>query len=55
MSIYVISSAKFSSKKKAIEQLEKWDELGNLDEKAKVYEVKKTFKIVKGIQLEEEK
>ncbi len=55
MSVYVISSAKFTSKKKALEQIKEWDELDNLDEGARVYLVKKTFKPVRKIQLVEEK
>ena len=57
---YVISSATFTSKKKAVGQLEEWLREGTLDEKAKVYQVKKEFipvvvkkVVVKKIELKE--
>ena len=52
---YVISSAKFTSKKKALEQIREWTERGSLDKEARVYGVKKTFKPVRKTQLEEVK
>lgn len=53
MAKYVISSNVFDTKKEAIEQLEEYLDFGTLDENAKVYEIKKTFKVK--LELEEEK
>jgi len=49
---YVISSSVFDSKDEALEQLQAWLDRDNLDEDAKVYEVKKVYKPV--LELEEE-
>jgi len=55
MTKYVISSASFETKKKAVKQLEEWFENDTLDLEAMVYEVKKSFEPVIKISLKEEK
>ena len=52
---YVISSARFATKKQAIKQLEEWNEEERLDENARVYKVSKSFKPISKIELKEEK
>ena len=41
---YVISSSVFTSKKKALEQIAEWARNGTLDDRAKIYEVKKSYR-----------
>ena len=52
---YVISSTSFTSLEKALKQLNEWQEEDCLDEEARVYEVKKEYKIVKNLSLQEVK
>ncbi len=52
---YVISSTSFTDLEKVLKQLSDWEKDGYLDEKAMVYEVKKEYKIVKNLSLQEVK
>jgi len=52
---YVISSAEFRSKKKALEQIIEWEADGTLDPNAKVYLIKKTFEPVTIVEIKLEK
>ena len=55
MKKYVISSSEFTSKPKAIKQLEGWEMDDCLDGDAKVYEVKRVWRLEMKIKLVEER